>query len=457
MVNNVIDCKFFFQNALNVIKNNCSGVITGTTCTPNCRQILQKSLGVIDRCGSLFRNDTNSTGTLPTFDEQVRNVLRRARYLCNVTSRKVDVTVSDDETTVDVTSEDSLKTDRPRTHLRFICKRALQWMSERFDKFNDANPAKRMRFKLRKIHEFRARINAEADADFTTSGFDPAKDTATQSFDLEDETAVEYENVTDLGNVDVYAPTDSSEPRTNGTQYENAGFRRAFRCAVRFGTNRISRVILSSIATNIRNGIKDGQITVPGGVSFNLVIDNFPYKANDTSVSFEFDVDNDKDEGNLVENVAGETDSEGGLNLADNTEGRLEFGVNDTRRIRWRRQVYCDGNKLVIIRVRFVKTSESVDGGFVVRKKLFVTFHIDRSSRCSKLLWDPTNDIETPEEPFVAGPTGGTESTSGTATSGSATSGSTTTGAGTQSGKTSSNVTKLFASFLFVLYALFIY
>jgi hypothetical protein len=404
MINNAIDCKTFYMKAFDAIKSNCSGLQSGTpTCTPGCKDVLRKSISIIDRCGAVFRNDSNSTGQLPPFDAPIRDFLRRARQFCLVSSRKVDIAVSDDESSVDISSEDSLSIDRPRTHLRFTCKNAIEWFSERFDKFDDTKAAKRLRFKLRKLHEFRARAGAETDADFTTSGFDPTKETTTQSIDLEDSANVEYEPVNDLASVDVYAPSGNGTPGPNNT-YEYVGFRRAFRCGVRYGANRISRIIFSSIATNIRNGINDGQITVPGGVSFNLVVDNFPYRANDSSVSMEFDVDSDADDGQLVQNRQGERDPDGGLELQDNTEGQVSF--NDTRKIRWKRQVFCDGNKQVIIRTRFVKsTTETPSGNFIVRWKLFVTFFISRSLRCSQLLWDPTNDVETNEEP-IAQPTG---------------------------------------------------
>jgi hypothetical protein len=251
--------------------------------------------------------------------------------------------------------------DRPRTRLRFIAGKVFEWTSERFDRFNDSNPAKRFRMRLRKCHEVRPRQNSSSDPDWESSGTDPQKDNVTNTFDFEDSTVAEVEPIVDLGQLDLYENTG------NGS-VEASGFRRAFQTSIRFGPNRLSRIIISAIVTNIKNAANDSQVTVAGGMSFNIQLDNFPYRSNDTSAVLEFDIDTDSDEGSLEESSNVERDDEGGLNLADESEGSIKY--NDTRRIRWKRRVYCDGNKEVIIKTRLVRSmTENPDGGFTVRKK----------------------------------------------------------------------------------------
>jgi len=249
----------------------------------------------------------------------------------------------------------------------------------------------------------------------------------------------DVDSIVDLGTQDIW------QSNGNGS-VDNSGFRKAFIASVRFGPNRLSRVIISVIITNIRNAANDSQVTVPGGVSFNIQLENFPFRANDTTPVLEFNVDSDVDEGTLSPNTTTPTETDDNqLQLDDNTEGRVDF--NDTRKIRWKRRVFCDNNKEVVVRTRFVKvTTETPDGGLVVRKKLIVTFHISRSVRCSKLFWDPTNDIETPPDQYIepSGTTGNPTSTTGNPTP---------TPTGT---KTNSSVSKMLVGLLLFLIALLI-
>jgi len=313
-------------------------------------------------------------------------------------------------------SEDSLALDRPRTHLRFWAGRILEWLSERYDHFNDSTPAKRFRFRLRRILEVRPRNGSDTDSDWDNFGTDPTIDNVTNAFDLQDPITADPDAIVDLGSQEVV------EASANGS-VDNSGFRRAFQASVRFGPNRLSRIIVSIIVTNVRNAINDSQITVPGGASFNIQLENFPFRSNDTTPVLEFDVDTDIDEGNLTKNMTGEMD-DNQVQLQDDTEGRIDF--DETRKIRWKRRVFCDGNKEVVVRIRFVKnTTETPDGGFLVRKKLIVTFHINSTTRCSKLFWDPTNDVETPPDQYIEPTTPPTDTTmtSGTPTDTTMTSG----------------------------------
>jgi len=115
----------------------------------------------------------------------------------------------------------------------------------------------------------------------------------------------------------------------------------------------------------------------------------------------------------------------------------------------------------------------------LLEKKLYVTFHISTSERCSSVFWDPTNDMETPfdvyTEPSETGstPTGnnptGNNPTGSTPTGNNPTgnnptgnnptgTGNKSTGNNPSSGKAvdtdSSNVSKLIVTLFFTLVAL---
>jgi len=382
-------------------------VITSGKCNPLCQGYLMRSMGIIDRCASLFLSDGNVSRNLPPLDDVV-NFLREVRTICNVTSKRVDVSISTNESAVIITSEDALAFDRPRTALGFGINVVFEWILERFERFTDIIAIERVRFRFRFVYEFRPRLNSETDADFQASGLDPNVDNVTTTYDLSDPNVAEYEAITDLGSIDLYGSM-------GNTTLDVTAFRRVFKCAIRFGPNRLSRVVISVVATNIQNGFGDGEVTIPGGVSYNFQIENVPYIANDTSVAIAFDVDTDTVEGTLVPNATNvEFDPNGGLQLEDPSEDHIEYSGNDTRRVRWKRRVYCDSGKEVVVRSRFVVfTGETPDDGFVVRKRLYVTFHISTSDRCSKVFWDPTNDVSTPPDNYV-GPTTGPTSGTGT-------------------------------------------
>jgi len=426
----------------------------------------------VDLC--FFLTDGNASGILPPFDPTTVDFLRKARYFCDVSSKRVDVVVSANGTQVDVYSEDSFVEVRPRTHFSFIVEDVFQWTTERFDHYNDTVAASRLRVRLAFVHEFRPRNNSVSDPDFQSYGLDPTQDNITTSYNLSDPTQYDNDPITDLGSIYLYGDM-------GNTSLEATAFRRIFKCAIRYGPTRLGRIIISHIAANIRNGFNDSEVTVPGGVSYNFQLDNILYRANDTSFALEFDVDMDFDDGTLNLNSSNiYTDAFGGLTLQDNSEGHVDFAENDTRKLRWKRSVYCDGNKEVIVRVRYVRnTTETPDGGYAIRKKLYVTFHISTSERCSSVFWDPTNDMETPfdvyTEPSGTGstPTGnnptGNNPTGSTPTGNNPTgnnptgnnptgTGNKSTGNNPSSGKAvdtdSSNVSKLIVTLFFTLVAL---
>jgi hypothetical protein len=453
LVNTADECKVIFTKVYDYVKNACFETQTGV-CTANCSDAVKRGIGLIDRCGSLFRLAPNTTGNLPPFDGPVRDFLRKVRGICKIDARRVDVNVSVDETEVSIEAEDSLRPERPRTNLRVIAKKIIEWIAEKYDRFNDSAPAHKFRFRFRKLHEFRPRNSTTDQQDFTDYGVDPAKDTIVASYDFENDSEVEA--FTDYGSLPIYS--------TNGNATvipDPSAFRRAFRVATRFGNGRLSRAIFTFIATNIKNGLQDGEVTIPGSASFNIILENIVYKANDTSIALEFDVDLDFDEGVLENNASTVDKDSDGIQLEDNTEGRVN--INETRKIRWKRRVFCDGNKEVVVRARFVKTTvETPQGGFLVRKKLFVTFHISRSVRCHRLIWDPSTDIA-PEDDTFTGPTGGTTSTTGTTggttstTGGTTTGGSTSTTGGSTATTGTSSSSKLLIALFFAMIAIVLF
>jgi len=401
------DCIFFYERALAAIKLVCGSIQTNGSCSPLCQAYLMRSMGIIDRCASLFLSDGNVSGTLPPMDTNIINFLRAARTACHVDTKRLDVQVAVNETAVLITSEDSLSVNRPRTSFLFVIDaitRIWEWVTLRFDHYTDVIATKRLRVRLVFVHEFRARLDADTDPDFQDYGMDPNVDNVTNSYNLSDPAVADIDAITDLGSAVLYSSM-------GNLSLDATSFRRAFRTTIRFGPNRLSRILISHIVTNIFNGFGDAEVTVPGGVSYNFQLDNVPYTGNDTSFALELDIDTDVMEGFYVPNATDVyTDSNGGLSLQNSSEDHIEF--NDTRRLRWKKIVYCDGGKEVVVRVRYVVSTEVPDDGFIVRKKLYVTFHISRSERCYKIFWDPTNDMETPTDVYNY-PTGGNTGTTG--------------------------------------------
>jgi len=357
--------------------------------------------------------------------------LRRLRKICDVDSRKVDVDVSLDETKVDIVAEDSLHPDRPRTHLTL--KDTLEWAADRFDKKDDINPARKLRLRIRKFREFIERNKSDTDTDFNDKGFDETKDETVAEYDFRNNADADLDRISDFGSVDVY---DSTLDKT----IDPSLFRRVSRSGARFGPSRLSRISLSTIVTNVKNGIGDGEVTRPGGSSFNILLENIPFKAIDSSFVLEFDVDSDADTAVLEDNVAIVDKDSDGLDLKDESEGKLTYDART--RIRWKRRVYCDGTKEVVVRARLVTGVVDDSVGYTVRKRLFITFRISRTIRCLKLLWDPSTDFETPEDiivdPSTSSPTTGTGSSSPSTGTSSPSTGTSSPSTGTSSPSTGS-------------------
>jgi len=279
-VGSVMDCQADFNSTVSMIRNACPPNMT--TCSDPCRMGLLQGLAFIDRCGSFIR-DAGAAAVAAgiSLDDVIVNYTRRVRQICNVTSKNVDVNVSSDYT-VDVTSEDSLAPNRPRTVLRIFCNNTLEWITMRFDNFNDTMPASRYRFRVRRLHEFRPRNGSDTDMDFGMYGIDPMVDTIVQIFDVTNASDTDIDPVTDLGSIDIYSTaneTASSGPGNglgpnNGSAApppppsQTPAFRYVTRASLRFGPSRLARLVLSFISTNVKNQIGDSEVTVPGGLSF---------------------------------------------------------------------------------------------------------------------------------------------------------------------------------------------
>jgi len=273
-----------------------------------------------------------------------------------------------------------------------------------------------------------------------------------------------------MGSVNIYVPPQNSTSNSSSppppSAFATPSFRHVTRASLWYGPGKLARAVLTFVSTNIANQVNDAEITIPGGVSFHLLLDSIPYRFTDTSVFLEIIYDTDFDAGDLVTNTTDvdtsivDQQSGAALNQQDNTEDQLQF--NDTRRVRWKRQVFCDDGETIEIRSRWVKAvNETPDGGYLVRKRLYVTFHIAVGVRCSRIFWDPATDIETPADDNVTDTGSLSSTTTGTGTGTSSTSSmtgtmtSSTTTTNTMTGtSSSSNVAALVASFIMVIIAL---
>jgi len=452
----IFDCRAAINQSVNYLRSGCPQNMT--SCTDQCRMTLKNVLTLIGQCQYILRLANNLTGV--DIGDAIVNFTRVMRLFCNVTAKNVVVNVTSD-TEVDITSQDPLAPGMPRTILRILANDTLEWEGERYDNDNDTTATVRFRFRLKAIHEFRPRNGSDNDTDFDMYGADPNVDDVVQSYDFQNTTDTSVDAILDMGSVNIYVNQNGSSAGPNGsgpgapTSTDTPSFRHVTRASLWYGPGKLARAILTFVATNIKNQVFDPEVTVPGGVSFNLLLDNIPFRFNDTSFFLEIIYDTDDEDGALVPNTTNvdqdQVDQSSGqsVQLQDNTEGQVQF--NDTRKVRWKRVVYCDGNKTVVVRSRFVKAvGETPDGGYLVRRRLFITFHIAIGVRCSRLLWDPATDIETPADTSATSTTGssstGTTSTSSTGTSSST--GTATTSSTVSTGSThSSNVATLVASF----------
>jgi len=337
-----------------------------------------RNIGIVSRCVELYTR----SNTAP-FEDKVREFVRRVRFLCGLRSLDLNCTVDRVNRHIIAEASDSLDKDGPRTtiHVDTVARAIL---IGRFAKRIDTVPVNKFRFVFRKLIEFTPRVNFAADNDFTSSGFDPNLDTLVREYDLDDATNTDVGPIDDFGSNDV-----GVDPTRGDDSQQGAGFQRIFRLSIRFGPLRLFRVVLSFIFSNVRNAFDLGQVTIPGGVNFNAIFDNIPFTRDNTHIAFAFDIESDVDLDLVRKTTAIEVDSSV-PSYQDNGEASVEF--NDTRRVRFRRIVFCDGGNTLIIRERIVKLQEN---GITIRRVFITYFYSNR--RCTKLLFDPALDNAPPD------------------------------------------------------------
>jgi len=287
------------------------------------------------------------------------------------------------------------------------------------------------------------------------NGFDATKDTVVRINDLEfNSTTGVFE---DLGEIELYKDPNNDSDVTGV-------FRRAFRSVTLFGPLRLARLCVAWVTTNIRNGLGSGEVVSAGDVSLNIILDNIPFTRDDTVMALVIDHDLDVDNfDNITSNSSGfEVDPDpSSPPAADPSETAMTF--SDITRFKMRSRVYCDGNKSIVIRVRYIKVvGETPSYGLAVRRRLFITFHTDFSGRCKRIFFDPTMDATnnedsgfTPSTSTSSGTGSGTSSSSGTGTSTSSGTG-TSTGSGTSSGSSSSGSTSSSNNAIALTFGLFV-
>jgi len=321
-------------------------------------------------------------------DPKLRDIARRIRFICNVPSVDVNATVSDDESSVHIRSSADTHPDRPYAHFALVVKKTIEFLAERYNRSSDTKPSRRIFVRARKIFEYIPRTGADSDADYTTSGFDETKDTVVSTVDLETDSTTSA--VEDLGASELYTRNDTDS---------TGGFRRAFRCVTRFGPLRLARFAFSILTANVRNGIGSGAVINAGDVSFNLLIENIPYTNDNTRIAIALDIDLDVDDGSIVANGSGFERDDMAPAFSDVSETAIRF--SDQTRFRFRNRTFCEDNKAVLIRVRYVTVSgETPSGTFTIRKRLFITFHTDAATRCKRIMLDPSFDTTNNNDPY---------------------------------------------------------
>jgi hypothetical protein len=98
------------------------------------------------------------------------------------------------------------------------------------------------------------------------------------------------------------------------------------------------------------------------------------------------------DEGTISRNTSGFETDPSGVDPLETAETAVDF--SESTRIRFREIVHCDGNRTVIVRVRYVSvTNETPGPGFTVRRRLIITLHSQGIGRCKTILIDPSLDM----------------------------------------------------------------
>jgi len=393
-VDSPMECLALANRSLNFLQNNCPKITDTTPCSPLCVNRLRLDLGQFERCFNFTYQTQNP------FDNNLKQFFLRLRYVCRVSVVSVNILPSPLEDRVDVVTVNSFNIRRPRTRIVFDGKAGrIGFLLERYDDFADTTPSKRFRFFLRRIIEFTPRNNTN-DTDFLDNGFDPdvsKGDTIEREHDFANITEHDVSPIENLGNLDIFGG-----PTTTDT---GGAYRRAFRVVIRFGPLRLARAILTLIVSNVKSGFGDEQVILPGGFAFNLVLEDVPFTRDGTSFAVAFDFHLDKvDDTTIVRNKTGELERpDSPPDVSDSSESAVSFP--DERRFRWRRRVYCDNNKDLVVRERMVTVVETPDGNFQFVRRVFITVHKD-GDRCKRFFWDPTSDLSntTQDDMFIFPP-----------------------------------------------------
>jgi hypothetical protein len=443
-----IICLTTFNASIANMRASCTDL---NACSTDCATAVRRQVALIQRCGRvLFDN-----GVAPA--PALIDIVRRFKFLCGVVSVDVNVTVSRDEQSIDIFSRDSTNPNQPQSRYNLISRNTTEFIAERWDTLTAIRngPTRRIVTRIKQMIEFVPRSGFDSDTDYMTSGFDATKDTVVRIHDLEVNGSTGF--FEDLGEIPLF-----NDP--NNVNDTTGVFRRLFRSVILYGPLRLARMVVTFITTNIRNGIGSGQVTRPGDLSFNIVLENIPWTSDNTVMALVIDHDVDIDDATTtITNDTGFEVDPMAPPYADVSEQAIQF--SDITRFRFRKRVYCDGTKTIVVRVRYIKVvGETPSRGLVVRKRLFVTFHSDLNGRCRRIFFDPSMDNTVNSDPNYTPSTdtsGSTASGSGSSASGSGSSASgsnagTNTGStgGTNTGSTSGAVALSFGllSLLFVLF-----
>jgi hypothetical protein len=292
-----------------------------------------------------------------------------------------------------------------------VVKKTIEFLAERYNRSSDTKPSRRIFVRARKIFEYIPRAGADSDPDYIASGFDETKDSIVNKFDLDTDTDTSTSAVEDLGTTEIYTRNDTDR---------TSSFRRAFRCVTRFGPLRLARLAFSILTSNVRNGVGSGTVINAGDVSFNLLIENIPYSNDDSRIAIALDIDLETDDGSIVANGSGFERDDMAPAFSDVSETAIRF--SDQTRFRFRNRTFCEENKAILIRVRYITVSgETPSGGFTVRKRLFITFHSESALRCKRIMLDPSFDTTNSEDPYTDSTNTGTGTGTQTGTKNSST------------------------------------
>jgi len=177
------------------------------------------------------------------------------------------------------------------------------------------------------------------------------------------------------------------------------------------------------------------------------ILDALPYTKDGTHFAFAFDIISDPNDVISYNESTTPFEQDPSLpNFSDNSEGEIAFGVNDSRRIRFRKIVFCENGVSLIIKVRVITVTENS----IVIRRVYITYYFNNIARCDRIILDPSAENPNPpvNPPVNSGSTGG----NGGSTGGN---GGTTTTQSTGKGTNSGSVLSCF--FTLIALAMFLF